>query len=62
MKKEKLFVGAGGLSARVHKTDDVWFMYMTITDTKINEEQLLFRTLKEAKKFFEDINRKMQGL
>jgi hypothetical protein len=57
-----LLVGVGGLEAKLHKTDDIWFMYITIPNTKAEDMQLIFKSKAEAKKCFDEINRRIQGV
>ena len=58
---ETVLAGVNGLNAKMHKTDDVWFVYVTIDGTKIQNEQLLFKTKKQALKWFDEVNARLQA-
>lgn len=59
--KETILVGVG-ITARLHKTDDVWFMYVTVDGTKIVDEQLTFKLKREATAMFNKLNKRIQGV
>lgn len=53
---ETILDGVGGLKARLHKTDDVWFLYLDAPKMGYNDTQLTFKTKTLAKEFFNKLN------
>ena len=62
MSKKTFLAGVNGLNAYIHKTDDVYFMYVTIDGTEVKEEQLIFKRKKDALAMFDKLNARIQGV
>ena len=62
MGKKTFLAGVNGLNAYINKTDDVYFMYVTIDGTKVKEEQLIFKRKKDALAMFDKLNARIQGV